>query len=204
MDGGVVLFGGSFNPVHHGHLIIARAAAEHLGAARVVLIPSANPPHKLDAELADASDRLEMVRLATENEPGFQFSDLELQREGPSYTYDTVQAFKADLGPDIPLAWLIGAHSLPELHSWYRAGELVEQCRIITAVRPGHESPDLTSLMGVLSLPQIECLKRHRLPTPRIDISATDIRARVRRGLSIRFLVPEAVSRYIADRGLYA
>ncbi|MDM8008675.1 MAG: nicotinate (nicotinamide) nucleotide adenylyltransferase [Phycisphaerae bacterium] len=201
--GGLLLFGGSFNPIHVGHLIIARAAAEQLGVERTILIPSAAPPHKTGSDLAAPEDRLEMVRLAVAGEPGFEVSDIELRREGPSYTLLTVQAYRQQVGADVPLYWLIGGDTLPELHSWYHIAELVDLCRIVTAVRPGFETPDFSTLFGCLSLAQIQRLRESILSTPRIDISATQIRARVREGKSIRYLVPESVADDIAQGQLY-
>ncbi len=200
---GVVLFGGTFNPIHIGHLIVARAAAEHLGVGRVVLIPSANPPHKSGEELASPADRLEMARAATAGEPGFEVDDIELRREGPSYTVLTVRAFRRRLGDEVPLFWLIGADTLSELAAWYRTAELVSLCRIVTAVRPGYDRPDTTPLRRVLSAEHVRRLEEDIIPTPRIDISATDIRRRVREGRSIRFLVPDAVADRIVAGGLY-
>ena len=201
-DGGIALFGGSFNPIHNGHLIVARAVAERLGLSRVVFIPSPSPPHKANVDLADAADRLEMVRLAIAGESVFEVSDLELRHGGVSYTIRTVESFR-QAAADQTLHWIIGGDTLPELHTWYRVRELVERCRIVTAVRPGFEVPDLSALERVLTADQVRRLKEDILPTPRIDISATDIRRRVAEGRSIRYLVPEAVRQYIEQRGLY-
>jgi nicotinate-nucleotide adenylyltransferase len=199
----VVLFGGSFNPIHNGHLIAVRSVAEQIGAARVIVIPSANPPHKPRGDLADAADRLEMVRRAVADESGWEASDCELHRDGPSYTIDTVAHFREALGDAVQLCWVIGADSLTELVGWYRVEELVDTCRIVTAARPGWERPDLNLLRPRLSEAQIDRLAADVLNTPRIDISATDIRRRVRAGVSIRYLVPDAVLEYIHIRSLY-
>jgi len=201
--GGLLLFGGSFNPIHVGHLIIARAAAEQLGVERTIVIPSASPPHKTGSDLASPEHRLAMVHLAIADEPAFEVSDIELRREGPSYTLLTVQAYRRQLGADVPLYWLIGGDTLPELHSWYQIAELVDLCRIVTAVRPGFETPDFSTLFGCLSLAQVQRLREGILDTPRIDISATQIRARVREGRSIRYMVPESVIEYIDRERLY-
>lgn len=203
MNDTFLLYGGSFNPIHHGHLIAARSAAELLAATRIIFIPCANPPHKSDDDLAPAADRLEMVRLAIAGQAGWEASDCELRRDGPSYTFETVQAFRKTLGPQAVLCWMIGADSLPELASWYRIGELVEICRIVTVARPGWDHPDPGPLCTRLNPAQIQRLLADVLNTPRIDISATDIRRRVRQGLSIRYLVPDAVADYIRSRGLY-
>jgi len=201
-DGGIGLFGGSFNPIHNGHLIVARAVGELLGLDRVVFIPSPNPPHKPGADLADAADRLEMVRRAIAGETGFDCSDLEIRRSGPSYTILTVQEFSR-LKPGRPLCWIIGADSLAELYSWYRLAELVELCRIVTAARPGFDQPNLAELSRMLPAERVRRLQDDILPTPRIDVSATEIRRRVAAGLSIRYLVPDPVLEYLRQRGLY-
>ncbi|MBP7933025.1 MAG: nicotinate-nucleotide adenylyltransferase [Phycisphaerae bacterium] len=203
MAGGIALFGGSFNPIHHGHLIIARAVAETLDLARLVLIPSANPPHKIGQDLADAADRLEMVRLAVADEALFEVSDTEIRRRGTSYTILTLEEYRSRLAPGEDLYWIIGGDTISELHTWYRARELVDLCRIVTAVRPGFETPDLSVLQPTLSAGQVERLRQGILQTPRVDISATDVRRRVAEGLSIRFLVPEAVREYIERKDLY-
>jgi len=233
-DKGVALLGGAFNPIHNGHLIIARSVAELLDLPRVILIPSAHPPHKSEHDLADAGHRLEMTRLAVADEPRLEVIDIEIQRScapsrdrsrcnnsppepvspeqqqsphahrsGPSYTILTVEAYRKSLGPDVTIHWIIGGDTLPELHTWYRVSELVDLCRIVTAVRPGFESPDLSPLAASLSPQQIERLRNGILLTPRIDISATDIRRRVRHSQSIRYLVPEPVRDYISAQSLY-
>ena len=204
MADGIALFGGSFNPIHNGHMIIARAVAEHLELSRVILIPSANPPHKHGHDdLAGAADRLEMSRLAAEGEAGLEVSDIEVQRSGPSYTFDTVQAYRKKFGEDAQLYWIIGGDTLPEMHTWYRVNELVDLCRMVTAVRPGFDAPDLSALATTLSPGQVQRLRDSILPTPNIDISATDIRQRIGQGRSIRYLVPEVVREYINSKQIY-
>jgi len=202
-DDGIILVGGSFNPIHLGHLIVARAVAEQLALARVVFIPSGNPPHKPGNHLADAADRLAMARLAVADESGLEVSDVEIGRSGPSYTILTVEAYRQNLAPGQSLFWLIGSDTLTELHTWHRARELVDMCRIVTAVRPGFESPDLSVLEPTLSPEQVRQLQVDILPTPRIDISATDIRHRIAKGRSIRYLVPDTIREYIENHRLY-
>jgi nicotinate-nucleotide adenylyltransferase len=248
----ILLFGGSFNPLHHGHLIIGRAVAEHLAATahsaipRIILIPSALPPHKQDQHaippgdrLAPAADRLEMCRRAIAGDPQFAVSEFELTRPGPNYTLQTVLHFRATCVADAPapdiahqpdgpaparstglsdrgtgprpmpppgsteLCWLIGMDSLNELGTWHRAGELVEACTIVTAARPGYDCPAAAALGRHFTPARVDKLLRHVVPTPRIEISARDIRARVRAGRSIRYLVPDPVRQYIEEQGLY-
>jgi nicotinate-nucleotide adenylyltransferase len=198
-----LLFGGSFDPIHHGHLIISRFVAEHLGAERVILIPAARPPHKPGRVLTPGEQRLELCRLAVEGEALFEVSDWELTQAGPNYTLHTVRHFAEIMPAGTELFWLVGMDSLAELGSWYRVHELVEACTIVTAGRPGFENPDLSALAQALTPQQIEKLRRHIIAIPLIDISATEIRARARMGRSVRYLVPEPVAAYVAQRGLY-
>ena len=197
------LYGGSFNPIHNGHLIVARAVAERLDLERLIFLPSANPPHKETETLAASAHRAEMVRLAIEPEPAFEFSDFDLTRKGPSYTIDTVAHFRNESGAGVELCWIIGADSLVELPSWHRAGELVDQCRIVTAVRPGWTQIEWDKLLTPLSDKQLTRLQAGVVETPMIEISSSDIRQRVTRGRSIRYLVPNCVRAYVETHRLY-
>ncbi len=197
------LYGGSFDPIHNGHLIVARAIVEKLCLERVIFLPSARPPHKPDERLADPTHRAEMVKLAIADEPGFDFSDYDLTREGPSYTIDTVRFFRGRFGSGANLFWIIGADSLAELTSWRCAGELVDACQIVTAVRAGSEEPSWDELGSALSDAQVETLRAGVLETPVIEISSTDIRERIQSHRSIRYLVPDAVRAYMEGHGLY-
>ncbi len=203
MTSSIALYGGSFNPIHHGHLIVARRAAEMLKLDRVIFLPSGNPPHKDSSALLEASHRAEMVKLAIAGEPVFAFSDHDLHKSGPSYTVETVTHFADTLGPDLDLYWIIGGDSLADLASWYQVSDLVDGCRIVTAARPGWDVSALDALQSTLSPDQIARLRSDILATPRIEISATDIRRRISGGLSVRYLVPDAVLRYIAEHRLY-
>ncbi len=197
------LYGGSFNPIHHGHLIVARAVAETLDLARVVFLPSSRPPHKLDRPIADAAHRAALVKLAIDDDPLFEFGDFDLTREGPTYTIDAVLTFRDQgYGPD-ELHWIIGADSLAELATWRRVGELVDACRIVAAARPGFERIDWEAFRPTLSAAQVERLRAGVIDTPCIDISSTDIRNRIRTGKSIRYLVPNRVRDYIERHRLF-
>jgi len=197
------LFGGRFDPIHFGHLISARSIAERLSLSRIVLIPCARPPHRPAGELTDAASRLEMARLAVQDDPLFESSDLEIHRPGPSYTFDTVTQFRTQTGPEADLFWIIGADSLPELPTWYRVADLVRLVQIVTVTRPGCSPPPRSTLVAALGEEPTRGLLAHCYATPAIEISATDIRARVRSGRSIRYLTPEPVRSYIESRGLY-
>ncbi len=199
----VLLFGGSFDPIHHGHLIVARHAAEQLDVERVILIPSAVPPHKQDRSLAPAKDRLEMCRRAVQDDPQFVVSEWELGQAGPNYTLRTIEHFRTELGTGPELCWLIGADSLVELHTWYNAPTLVDACRIVTVARPGFTPPPATELVQWFEMKQVERLLADVIIGPHIDIASTDVRTRVRSGLSVRYLIPDAVDAYIAAQQLY-
>lgn len=199
----LILFGGTFNPVHFGHLISARSAAERLEADRVVLIPSLNPPHKLDVEMPSAEVRLRMLELAVSGDALFEVSDVEIRRGGTSYTVDTVTHFRQELGGAAELIWLIGADTLGELATWHRTEALLGLCRVVTLRRPGWEKPDLDALRLRLGAEAVSGLLEGAIETDRIGISATDIRGRVSRGRSVRYLVPDPVERYISEHDLY-
>jgi nicotinate-nucleotide adenylyltransferase len=196
------LFGGSFNPVHHGHLIVVRAVAEQVGLQKVFLLPSAHPPHKTGIDSDQARHREAMIRLAIEGEPLFDYSDFDLRRPGPTFTIDTVDHFTATL-PGASLHWIIGADSLVDLVTWHRASQLVDRCTILTAGRPAASEPDRNALLATFTQTQVERLLQGIVSTPLIDISSSQIRLRVRTGRSIRFLVPDAVAAYISQNNLY-
>jgi nicotinate-nucleotide adenylyltransferase len=198
-----LLFGGSFDPIHHGHLIVSRFVAERLGIPRVILVPSARPPHKPDGHLAPAADRLAMCRLAVDGDPRFAVSDWEISQPGPNYTLHTIEHYHSISPPGAQLYWLVGMDSLRELSTWYQAGQLVERCTIVSTARPGFPRPDAGELAVGFAPAQVEKLLQHFVEGPRVDIAGTDIRARVHAGLSIRYLVPEPVERYVEEHALY-
>jgi|CXWL01.1.fsa_nt_gi nicotinate-nucleotide adenylyltransferase len=202
MTARIGLFGGSFNPIHFGHLIVARALREKLHLDQVCFLPSRRPPHKDINALADSKHRGEMVRLAIEGEEGFTFDDFDLARQGPCYTIDTVAHFRKQF-PSAELFWFIGADSLMDLPTWHRASELVSQCSMITAARSGKSPINPSDLEQAFGSEQTAKLLAGVVETPVIDISSTDIRNRVAEGLSIRYLVPEVVGKYVENHRLY-
>jgi nicotinate-nucleotide adenylyltransferase len=197
------LLGGSFDPIHLGHLILAETARESLELDRVLFVPSRVPPHKRGKRLAPPADRLRMVQLATEGHPPFEPTDVELRRDGPSYSIDTVRELRRASGETWDIHFLIGADTLPELPTWHRIAELAELCKFVPFARPGQSLDDLAPLEAVLSEDQIAAIAGRCQPMPLIGISSTAIRRRVREGRSIRYLVPEPVRRYILAGGLY-
>jgi nicotinate-nucleotide adenylyltransferase len=197
------LYGGSFDPIHCGHLIVARAIGERLNLARVIFLPSARPPHKGESDLASPEHRSAMVELAIRDEPLFELSDVDLKREGPSYTIATIAEFRRKFGPSAALHWIIGADSLDDLTTWHRAGDLVDACTVVTAARCGWETVDWEKLQAALGETRVTKLRTGIVSTPVMDISSTDIRRRVGEGKSIRFMVPDCVRAYITEDGLY-
>jgi nicotinate-nucleotide adenylyltransferase len=190
-------FGGSFNPIHHAHLICSRAVAEQKGYERVVLVPSAQPPHKPDAaNLADARDRHAMTQLAIGGDPLFLVNDLELQRSGPSYTIDTIRQLK-ERG-EKQIHWLIGADMLLYLPYWHQPLQLLAEVEFIVLARPGW------TLDWSLLPADFRHLQQNVVQAPLLAISSTDIRQRVAEGKPIDYLTPPAVCRYVRERGLYS
>jgi len=193
------LFGGTFDPVHHGHLIVARAVAEAKGFAHVTLVPANSPPHKPPPR-APAADRLAMLKLAVEGDDLFDLCDLELNRPGPSYTLDTLMALR-QRWQQATLHWVIGADMLGELGQWHRISEVLKLAKLLVADRPAKAAPAPHPSLQETRV--MRTVPGEFLHTPLIDISSSDIRRRVQQGQSIRYLVPSAVERYIAEHGLY-
>lgn len=200
----IVLLGGSFDPVHNGHLIVARALAEQRSFKRITLVPAARSPHK-EGTFARSDHRLAMLELATAGEGLFELCELELHRRGPSYTVDTLTALRQQT-PEATLHWAIGADMLADLAAWRRVQDVLDLAELIILARPPWDEQVervFARLGGTFPPEQIERFRRSLADTPRIDISSTDIRRRVREGKSIRYLVPESVRGHIEAHGLY-
>lgn len=195
------LLGGTFNPPHLGHLIMAQDALEHFGLEQVRFIPAYRPPHKDGQPVVSGAHRLAMLQLALAGEPRFTTSAIELDRGGISYTIDTLQAFRQQQ-PDVDWYFIIGGDSLLELHTWRHIGQLLELCRFVTLVRPGFEAA-LREADLHLPAPWPARLRADMLRGHAVEIASRDIRARKAGGKSIRYLVPEAVARYIQEQRLY-
>lgn len=199
----VGILGGTFDPVHNGHLAVARAAKERLVLDKVFLVPAFAPPHKGDAK-APGRDRLAMVRLAVADEPGLCADDVELSRGGVSYSIDTVRAFRERLGPEARLWWIIGADTTPELATWKDVRELARLCTFAPVTRPGWTLDALETLRGVMDDVSIAAMREHLISIEGVDVSSSEIRERVASGESVDALVPPAVARYIREHRLYA
>lgn len=192
--------GGTFDPIHVGHLLAAEEARRHFGLERVLFVPAACPPHKVGKEVTPGFHRLVMAIVATLDHPGFIVSDLELRRPAPSYTLDTLRQLR-DQEPEAELYFITGADAVLDILAWREPGELVRLATFVGVTRPGY---DLGRIDGVRAGLGPEAAERlHVLEMPGVDVSSTEVRRRVRAGESIRYLVPAPVEAYIAKFGLY-
>ncbi len=207
-----LVYGGTFDPVHCGHLAIARAARDTLGCP-VVLMPAGDPPHRATPG-ADAAQRAAMLALAIEGEAGLRLDTRELRRAGRSYTVDTLAALRRECGDAAPIAWLVGADSLRGLPGWHRWTSMFALAHLVVADRPGSDLGTtlpriLTDALSgrwaatpadLLAAPAGRILRLHQ---PLHAASATEVRSRVARGVPLAGLVPDAVAAFIEEKGLY-
>jgi len=203
MEKSIILFGGTFDPVHNAHVRVAQVAAEHLNAQQLIFIPVRRSPHKNFTPLASDRDRLKMIQLAIESLPNFSVSDCEVKRSEPSYTIDTIEYFKRQMGKNVRLYWLVGADTVKDLLYWRRIDELVDKCNLTIMRRGGFPQPDLSTLEALLGEKRVEKLKADTINTPSIDLSSTEIRARLAAGKDVTGMVSEKVMRFIAKNELY-
>jgi len=197
------VLGGTFDPIHVGHLIIAETVRDEMALDKVLFIPAAGPPHKQHLPITAAADRLELVRLAVEGNPAFEPSDIEIERGGVSYTIETVEALRRSYGDETALFFIIGADTVAELPTWKDIDHLVHLCTFVVAARPGHRIEDMLSEAIGLAPETRQRVFRHYIDAVLVDISSTDLRARLAEGRSVRYRLPEAVERTIRAKGLY-
>ena len=193
------ILGGTFDPIHHGHLLAAQEAYHQLALDRILFVPAGLPPHKPARPISPAEHRVRMVELAIADKPHFALSRVDVDRSGPSYTVDTLELLRARWGPDPRFFFIEGNDSLSELAGWYRPRRLIELCELAVVARPGSQI-DLPELER--RLPGITG-RLHRVDMPLLQISSSDLRARVRAGRSISYLVPPEVEAYVRQHGLY-
>lgn len=194
------ILGGTFDPIHMGHMVVADEVTARLGLAEVLFVPAGQPWFKAGNHISTAEHRLRMLRLAIANKPNFRLSTLEIERTGPTYTVDTIKELKKNLGAGDELFFVLGWDNLIDLPRWHQPELLISLCRLVAVPRVGCPVPDLESLDE--AIPGLS--KRViMLDKPEIDISASVIRERVRLGLAISRLVPEAVEKYIKENKLY-
>jgi len=196
------ILGGSFDPIHSGHLSIAQQVADRLKLDEVMLVPAGDPPHKRRKKLAPAADRLAMVKLAVHGLARLTVSDVELRRAGPSYSLDTVRELKAELGAGHEYFFIVGADTVGELPDWHRAAEFVAETGFAVAVRPRFE-PDFARVEKLLGPAAAEKLRAGLVEIEPCDISSTLVRERIAAGEDVTGLVRRDVAEYIARKGLY-
>ncbi|MER7444726.1 nicotinate-nucleotide adenylyltransferase [Micromonospora avicenniae] len=187
------IMGGTFDPIHHGHLVAASEVADRFGLDEVVFVPTGQPWQKTDTPVSPTEDRYLMTVIATASNPRFQVSRVDIDRGGPTYTVDTLRDLHAAYGPKVQLYFITGADALEKILSWKDLDEIFELAHFIGVTRPGFELTDKHLPADTVSLVQV----------PAMAISSTDCRARVARGEPVWYLVPDGVVQYIAKRGLY-
>jgi nicotinate-nucleotide adenylyltransferase len=210
------LFGGTFDPVHYGHLRAGEEIRQAFSLSWVEFLPARNPPHKTDLPLTDISHRMAMLRLAVEGNPAFRISEVEAIRDGASYLVDTLQAYREQYPADVELFFVMGMDSFQEIATWHRYAQLFSLSHLVVISRPGYERPELSAVVAeevaasLVCLPgETDCLEHssgHRIyfrETTRLDISATRLRSWIRQEKSVRYLVPKRVLDYVRENGLY-
>jgi len=196
----IAVLGGTFDPVHNGHLAVAAVVSEKLSPVEIIFMPAGQPWLKKDRLITQVGNRLEMVRLAIRGNASYKLSTAETDRSGPTYTLDTIQELSAQISPPGELYFILGWDKLAELPRWYKPGELIKLCRLVAVPRIGSLVPDMTALEKLLPGLSGRVIL---LDKPEVDISASVVRERVSLGLPISHLVPPAVEAYIREKGLY-
>lgn len=197
----VGIMGGTFDPIHYGHLVTAEAARIEFDLDEVIFTPAGNPPHKKNYDVTLAEDRYMMTALAINSNPFFNVSRIEIEREGYTYTVDTLKGFSKKYGADTNLFFISGADAILDIFTWKDVKEVLSYCTFIAATRPGYPIEKLEQRL--LDIKRIYGKAVYPLQVTGMDISSTQIRNRVRKGLSIKYLLPESVEVYIKKHKLY-
>ena len=195
------IMGGTFDPIHYGHLAAAEAARVEFGLSKVIFIPAGSPPHKQSQKISDAEHRYSMTALATSSNSGFEVSRLEVDKAGITYTFNTMKELRSIYGEAPAIYFITGADAVLELLTWYKIGELLTLCKFIAVTRPGFDIRKLEQKIAEITSKydgEIICLE-----VPLLEISSTDIRERIRSGKPVKYLLPEEVEAYIHKNGLY-
>ncbi len=194
------ILGGTFNPVHMVHMILAENAYRDFSLDEIILLPSGSPPHKAGRNIAPAADRLNMLKIAARDIPYFRVSDLEIRRQGYSYTADTLDKLRVDQ-PDTDFYFIMGGDSLFQLESWHEPERVMRDCTILAAVRNNVKADAFIARASYLREKYGAHIRLMDLPD--IELSSSEIRDRCGRGRSVRFMVPAGVEDYIREKGLY-
>lgn len=197
----VALMGGTFDPIHFGHLIIAQEALSQFSLDEVIFIPAGQPPHKRNRIITPYEHRLTMTKLAIDSNPNFSISSLENERMGPSYTIDTVKYFIELLPHGSEVFFITGADAILDIPTWKDYQELIGLCNFIAATRPGYSLEKIKSVLHEIPTQLVN--KIHPMQVPLMDISSTDIRQKIFDNKSVRYQVPEKVLNYILENKLY-
>lgn len=198
------ILGGTFNPIHMGHLIMAEETCRHHHLSKIIFIPAYIPPHKYVKDLTEAHHRYEMIKAAISEKSKLEVSDLEIKREGRSYTIDTVQEILDHYGNDSEVFLIMGADSLNELELWKNIKRLSQLCHFVIINRPGFKTEASARLAEIIGSDNISDMERLRIEIAPVEISSTDIRKKLSGGIEIKGLVPEGVEAYIKEHGLYS
>lgn len=194
------IIGGTFNPIHYGHLVAAEFAREAFALDHIVFVPSARPPHKELGDILDSQHRLKMAEMAVQDNPHFSVSDLEIERRGLSYSVETVAAFH-EMYPGADIFFILGIDAFMFMNTWKDTDRLSELCSMIVVTRPGyHMNPEDECFAGI---PVLMWQKMEVIPIPGFEISSSAIRERVIQGKTIKYLLPSEVEQYIYDHKLY-
>jgi nicotinate-nucleotide adenylyltransferase len=194
----VGIFGGTFDPVHLGHLILAEQCREQVRLDQVWFVPTGKPPHKTQRQLTPFAQRAEMLALALAGNPAFRVEEIEKDRPGPSYTADTLEVLHGH-HPEHEFFLLLGGDALRDLPGWHEPGRIVTRAALVVMARTGAPVMQAESMQAKLGQP----VRLESVEAPLVDICSTDLRERVRQGRSIRYLLPRAVEAYVQDKGLY-
>lgn len=197
----VAIMGGTFDPIHYGHLVTAEEARTQFNLQEVFFVPTGNPPHKKNYPVTPAEHRYQMTALAVKSNPFFKVSRIEIDRQGFSYTIDTVLSFREQYGLETEIYFITGADAILEILTWKNVERLMQQCRFIAATRPGFNLDELNNKFLNFSGDFKKCV--HFMEIPSLSISSTDIRKRVSQKRTIKYLMPEAVQQYIYKNNLY-
>ena len=199
----IVLFGGTFDPIHLGHTTVAAAAADCIGAEKIVFVPAKYSPLKDSFPKAGDDDRRKMIALAIAGNKKFELSNYELKKTGPSYTLETVRQFQADYGSETLIYWLVGADSIDDLPRWCGIVELIDACNLSVMYRAGCDPPDFTRFTAIWGPQRVQKLQRNIIQTPLIDISSTEIRNGLAVGRDVADMLHPSVDDYIRKHNLY-
>ncbi|MCL2140220.1 MAG: nicotinate-nucleotide adenylyltransferase [Dehalococcoidia bacterium] len=195
----VAILGGTFDPIHNGHLKVAEEVSKHL-SAKVIFIPAGQPWLKAELKISAPKDRVEMIRRAIDGDARYSLSTVEIERLGPTYTIDTIRQIQERLGPSDEVFFILGYDNFLNLSQWHEADALTKLCQFVVVPRCGYKEIDLSTLDTALpALAQRVIM----MAQPLIDISASNIRDRISKGLSVEHLVPATVAEYIRDKYLY-